>query len=159
MAHSTNVCNGPDFEPSDVQQATAEYPADYYANLGFIWNLWEETMGTIAADSLRSWPAPLFWFSPGRKEAARGAPPSPRHPLRPPLKRRSSPLCGYGAASAPSPLILWGDAAAGPRGLRPLRRAPRAGCIDGKDDSVKGTQEGFLSCSINPPCPKAFPRR
>lgn len=48
MAHGTNVYDTPDFDAADVEQAAVEYLADYYADLGLLWNPWEENMETIA---------------------------------------------------------------------------------------------------------------
>ena len=64
----------------------------------------------------------------------RVAPPSPRHPLRP-TPGADAPTCGLRSTAllaairrlrcflGPAATIRWGKEAAGPRGLRPLRRA------------------------------------
>ena len=48
MAHGTNVYDNPDFDAADIEQAAVEYLADYYADLGFVWNPWAQTTDTIA---------------------------------------------------------------------------------------------------------------
>lgn len=42
VAHGTIMPEWPEMQPCEVAQACLEYVADYYTDLGYIWNPWEE---------------------------------------------------------------------------------------------------------------------
>ena len=42
VAHGTRMPEYGNMEPAEVCQACVEYVADYYTDLGYIWNPWEE---------------------------------------------------------------------------------------------------------------------